>query len=89
MGVSIPIKLSEAVKRIDPSVDVYKYLSNTPGDTVSDMAWRYVWFHYYFWNDLMPIYRGTSPFTVNDSLQEFAWMTMDIIRDSFLAGVIR
>lgn len=65
-GVSIPIKLSEAVKRIDPSVDVYKYLSNTPGDTVSDMAWRYVWFHYYFWNDLMPIYRGTSPFTVND-----------------------
>lgn len=66
MGSVSPSKLSEAVKRIDPSVDVYKYLSNTPGDTVSDMAWRYVWFHYYFWNDLMPIYRGTSPFTVND-----------------------
>lgn len=48
-------------------MDVYKYLSNTPGDTVSDMAWRYAWFRYYFWNDLMPIYCSNSPFTVNDT----------------------
>lgn len=66
-GINIPVKLSEAVKRIDSNADVYKYLSNTPGDTVLDKAWRYVWFHYYFWNDLMPIYRGTNPFTVNDT----------------------
>lgn len=65
--ISIPAKLSDAVKRIDPDADVYKYLSNTSGNTVSDMAWRYVWFHYYFWNDLMPIYQDTSPFTVNDT----------------------
>lgn len=65
--IHIPSKLSDAVKRIDPKADVYKYLSNTPGDTVSDMAWRYVWFRYYFWNDLMPIYRSASPFIVNDT----------------------
>ena len=64
--VMIPTKLFDAVKRIDPAADVYKYLSNTTGETVSDMAWRHVWFHYYFWNDLMPIYRTSSPFTVND-----------------------
>ena len=64
--IKIPDRLFDAVGRIAPSADVYKYLANTPGDTVSDMAWRYAWFHYYFWNDLMPIYRGGSPFTVND-----------------------
>lgn len=67
-GIDIPAKLTDAVRRIAPTADVYKYLSNTPGDTVSDMAWRYVWFRYYFWNGLMPIYRTASPFTVNDAL---------------------
>ncbi|MCM1186113.1 MAG: hypothetical protein NC251_08480 [Lachnoclostridium sp.] len=67
-GIKIPLKLSDAVKRIAPGADIYKYLSNTPGDTVSDMAWRYVWFRYYFWNDLMPIYKDTGLFTVNDTL---------------------
>lgn len=66
-GINIPSKLIEAVYRIAPNANVYNYLSNTSGDTISDMAWRYTWFNYYFWNDLMPIYRGTSPFTVNDT----------------------
>lgn len=65
-GINIPNKLYDAVKRIDSSANVFKYLSNTPGDSVSDIAWRYVWFRYYFWNELMPIYQETSPFTVND-----------------------
>lgn len=65
-GINIPAKLSDAVRRINPTADVYRYLSNTPGDSISDMAWRYVWFRYYFWNDLMPIYTGNGPFTVND-----------------------
>lgn len=64
-GVRIPVALENAVRRIDPNADVFKYLSNTPGDSISDKAWRHVWFHYYFWNDLMPIYSSTSPYTVN------------------------
>jgi len=65
-NVNIPKPLSEAVERIVPGVDVFKYLSNTPGDSISDMAWRYVWFNYYFWNDLMPIYSSKAPFVIND-----------------------
>ena len=65
--IHIPVKLKAAVNRIAPTADVFKYLSNTPGDSISDMAWRYDWFHFYFWNDLMPIYNtpGTYPYTVN------------------------
>ena len=64
-NIIIPDELKSAVHRIDPSADVYKYLSNTPGDSISDKAWRYVWFNYYFWNDLMPIYSTSTPYTVN------------------------
>ena len=42
------------------------YLSNTPGDSMSDKAWRYVWFNYYFWDKLIPIYNSQSPYLVND-----------------------
>lgn len=66
-GINIPDKLSDAVRRMKPAADVYQYLSYTSGNTVSDMAWRYVWFRYYFWNGLMPIYRGNGPFTVNET----------------------
>lgn len=64
-NVCIPAELIAAVKRIAPTTDVFKYLANTPGDTISDKAWRYVWFNYYFWNDLMPIFSGTAPYSVN------------------------
>ena len=65
-NIIIPTELISAVSRISPEMDIYKYLSNTPGDSISDKAWRYVWFNYYFWNDLMPMYTTTTPYTVND-----------------------
>ncbi len=64
-NIHIPGDLVSAVRRIDPTADIYKYLSNTPGDSISDKAWRYVWFNYYFWNDLMPIYSSATPYTIN------------------------
>lgn len=64
-SVSIPTELENAVRRINANADIYKYLSNTPGDTISDKAWRYVWFHFYFWNNLIPIYDSKAPYNVN------------------------
>ncbi|WP_167959039.1 hypothetical protein [Anaerosporobacter faecicola] len=64
-NIHVPKDLVDAVKRIDPSADLYKYLSNTPGDTYSDMTWRNTWFNYYFWNDLMPLYSTKVPYVVN------------------------
>lgn len=64
-SVTIPVELTNAVHRINANADVFKYLSNTPGDTLSDKAWRYVWFHFYFWNDLIPIYTSNTPYVVN------------------------
>lgn len=61
----IPSSLKNAVQRIDRNVDVLKYLSNTSGDTISDKAWRYVWFNYYFWKNLIPIYSSSTPYEVN------------------------
>lgn len=65
IGINIPKELTDAVYRIDPTADAFKYLSNTPGDSTSDKAWRHVWFNFYFWNDLMPLYSSASPYTVN------------------------
>ena len=42
------------------------YLSNTSGDSMSDKAWRYAWFNYYFWEKLRPIYNSKSPYSIND-----------------------
>lgn len=64
--VVIHPELVKAVARIAPGVDVYKFLSNTVGDSISDRAWRSAWFHYYFWDGLMPIYLSRSPYIVND-----------------------
>ena len=66
-NIHLPQPLIDAIHRIDGTADVYKYLSNTPGDTISDMAWRYAWFNYYFWDGLVPIWNGTSPYTVNNT----------------------
>jgi hypothetical protein len=65
--IKIPNELIAAVSRIDPNANVYKYLSNTSGDNISDRAWRFVWFNYYFWNDMMPIYNKTDPYIINDT----------------------
>ncbi len=61
-----PKEIVAAVKRADATADPCMYLSNTHGDTMSDKAWRYVWFHYYFWDKLIPIYDGKTPYSVND-----------------------
>ena len=65
--VVLPNELFAAVYSIDSKVDPLKYLSNTSGDTISDKAWRYAWFHYYFWNDVMPMYLSKNPFVVNET----------------------
>lgn len=64
-NIRVPGELESAVRRINPNADVHQYLSSTPGDSISDKAWRYVWFNDYFWNDLMPIYSSAAPYTVN------------------------
>lgn len=64
-SIVVPKELVDAIARIDSSADVFKYLSNTSGDSVADKAWRHVWFKFYFWNELMPIYISKSPYVVN------------------------
>lgn len=66
-GISLPSELTAAISRIDGNADPYKYLSNTPGDTISDKAWRYAWFNFYFWEDLIPIWSCSSPYVVNNT----------------------
>ena len=66
-GINLPNELIQAVRRIDSNADPYKYLSNTPGDTISDKAWRYAWFNFYFWKDLIPIWNSKHPYTVNQA----------------------
>jgi hypothetical protein len=62
-----PTDLITAVGRLAPSANPSKYLSNTSGDTLSDKVWRYVWFNYYFWADLVALYEATTgaPYSVN------------------------
>lgn len=61
-----PQQLIDAVRRIDPDVNIFKYLSNTSSDSILDMAWRKVWFSYYFWKELIPVYTNNGGYTVND-----------------------
>lgn len=66
--IQLPQPLIDAIHRIDASADVFKYLSNTPGDTISDQAWRYAWFNYYFWKELIPIWSHKNPYVVNNAM---------------------
>lgn len=66
-GIRLPSELIAAIRRIDNNADPYKYLSNTPGDTISDKAWRYAWFNYYFWENLIPIWSSSNPYVVNNT----------------------
>ena len=61
-----PQQLIDAVRRIDPNANIFKYLSNTSSDNILDMAWRKVWFSYYFWKDLIPLYTNNGAYVVND-----------------------
>ena len=71
---------------VDGNADVYKYLSNTPGDSISDRAWRYVWFNFYFTNELMPIYTTSTPYTVN-AVQTKIRITDDTYQNLFSGRV--
>lgn len=66
-SIELPTEIVAAVKRIDGDADPYKYLSNTLGDSISDKAWRYAWFNYYFWSGLIPIWNTANPYTVNNT----------------------
>lgn len=61
-----PKELRDAVKRISADADIFKYLSNTSSDTILDMAWRRVWFTFYFWEEMIPLYKGKFPYEVNN-----------------------
>ena len=63
----LPVEVVNAVSRVAPGVDPILYLSYTSGDSMSDKAWRQVWFNYYFWKKLIPIFTKTSPYVVNDT----------------------
>ena len=82
-NIEIPSELIEAIRRIDHNADPYKYLSNTPGDTISDKAWRYVWFNYYFWKDLIPIWNSSNPYVVNDVLTKIRRNNNDTFQGLF------
>jgi hypothetical protein len=70
-----PQELIDAVERIDPNNDAANYLSNTAGDSLSDKAWRYTWFNYYFWKDLIPLYSTSTPmYAVNDKPTKIVMM---------------
>ncbi len=62
-----PQQLIDAVRRIDSNADIFRYLSSTSSDNILDRAWRRNWFSFYFWKELIPLYRGSSPYTVNDT----------------------
>lgn len=62
-----PQALVDAIRRIDNNADVWRYLSYTSSDTTLDKAWRRLWFKYYFWSELIPIFSSPSPYSVNDT----------------------
>lgn len=66
-GIKLPNELIAAIHRMYANEDPYKYLSHTSGDTISDKAWRYAWFNYYFWEGLIPIWSSASPYVVNNT----------------------
>lgn len=67
VSVDFPEALIDAVQRLDPRADIYKYLSYTSGDSISDKAWRFVWYNFLFWKDLIPIWSQTNPYQVNNT----------------------
>jgi len=70
----IPKDLYDSVIGLSSSYDPIKYLSSTPGDSLSDQAWRYVWFNYYFWKDLIPIFSSNNSYCVNSQKTKICMM---------------
>lgn len=65
--VCLPDELVAAVESLAPGTDPYCYLSSTVSDTVSDRAWRHLWFNYLFWEGLVPLYSSERPYAVNET----------------------
>jgi hypothetical protein len=70
----IPKELRDAVLRISSSYNPVNYLSSTSGDTHSDKVWRSVWFNFYFWEELIPIYTLDKPYCVNSQKTKIRMM---------------
>lgn len=68
VSYGIPIELINAVSEIDNNADPFNYLSSTTSEnSILERAWRRVWFSYYFWHDLIPIYhKDNTHYVVND-----------------------
>jgi hypothetical protein len=63
----IPRALVNAIKRINPTADPLRYLSNSVSDSFRDKAWRHFWFDYVLTNDVIPIWKTTHPYVANDA----------------------
>lgn len=66
----LPKEVLDAVQRVKPDADPYKFLSYTTNDSVLDRAWLHVWFEYYFHKDLIPIFKRdpkTKIYSVNNT----------------------
>ena len=66
----LPREVLDAVQRVKPGADPYKFLSYTTNDSILDRAWLHVWFEYYFHKDLIPIFTRnptTGVYSVNDT----------------------
>jgi len=54
---ALPQEIINAVQRVKPNADPYKFLSYTSNDSVLDRAWLHFWFEYYFHQKLIPIFK--------------------------------
>jgi hypothetical protein len=52
----LPKELVDAVCRLAPNAEPYRYLSYSVGDSFLDNTWRYFWFTYIFNETTLPIY---------------------------------
>ena len=64
----LPKDLKLAVQSI-ASQDVFKYLSNSVGDSFHDRVWRYFWFTYIFTPEVAPLWKipAGSIYEINES----------------------
>ncbi|WP_151789104.1 hypothetical protein [Acinetobacter seifertii] len=64
----LPKEVLDAVQRVKPGADPYKFLSSTTNDSILDRAWLHVWFEYYIHQNFLPIFtidKTTNTYIVN------------------------
>lgn len=65
--ISLPQELINASKRLAPTADPLKYLSNSSNDIFHDFVWRNFWFDYILTTDVSTMYiLSSGTYTVND-----------------------